>query len=361
MIVLGGNMRLRACREAGLTEVPIIYADNLTEEQQKEFVIKDNSSFGEWDWDLLANEWDTEQLIDWGMDIPDDWAVDEVLEAEEDNYEAADDIQTDIVLGDLIEIGEHRLLCGDSTDSDQVAKLMNGEKAELLFTSPPYNLGKSVGLRNGAFKGKVNAYEVYDDDQTEEDYLTLLKDFHSTSILYSDVQAINIQSLANNKVSIIEWLNHFKNHFVDVLIWNKTNPAPAMADKVVSSAFEFVYLFDSEENPKRSIRTANFERGRMSNVYTSAVGNNSHTEGAHGATFPIPLASHYLSNLSHQQSIIYDSFLGSGTTMVAAHQLKRKCYGMELDPKYCQVIIDRMKKLDPALEVKINGEPYGQN
>ena len=143
MIVLGGNMRLRACREAGLTEVPIIYADNLTEEQQKEFVIKDNSSFGEWDWDILANEWDTEQLIDWGMDIPDDWAVDEVLEAEEDNYEAADDIETDIVLGDLIEIGEHRLLCGDSTDSDQVAKLMNGEKADMVFTDPPYGNGSS--------------------------------------------------------------------------------------------------------------------------------------------------------------------------------------------------------------------------
>jgi len=358
MIVLGGNMRLKACEEAGLKEVPIIFADNLTPEQEKEFIIKDNSSFGEWDWDLLANEWETEQLIDWGMDIPDDWAVDEVLEAEEDNYEAADDIQTDIVLGDLIEIGEHRLLCGDSTDSDQVAKLMNGEKAELLFTSPPYNLGKSVGLRNGAFKGKDNAYDVYEDDQTEEDYLGLLKDFHSTSMIYSDVQAINIQSLTNNKVSLIEWLNHFKNHFIDVLIWNKTNPAPAMAEKVVSSAFEFVYLFDSEENPKRSIRTANFKRGKMSNVYTSAVGNNSHTEGAHGATFPIPLASHYLSNLSHQYSIIYDSFLGSGTTMVAAHQLKRKCYGMELDPKYCQVIIDRMKKLDPALEIKINGNTY---
>ena len=140
MIVLGGNMRLKACEEAGLKEVPIIFADNLTPEQEKEFIIKDNSSFGEWDWDLLANEWETEQLIDWGMDIPDDWAVDEVLEAEEDNYEAADDIQTDIVLGDLIEIGEHRLLCGDSTDSDQVAKLMNGEKADMVFTDPPYGV-----------------------------------------------------------------------------------------------------------------------------------------------------------------------------------------------------------------------------
>jgi DNA modification methylase len=357
MVVLGGNMRLKACKAAGLTEVPIVIADQLTPEQQAEFIIKDNVGFGEWDWDILANEWDAELLQDWGLELPFDNTP--VLEAEEDDYEAPSEIKTDIVIGDLIEIGQHRLLCGDSTDSDAVARLMNGEKAELLFTSPPYNLGKSVGLRNGAFKGKDNAYDVYEDDQSEEDYLTLLKD--STSMIYSDVQAVNIQSLTNNKVSIIEWLSHFKNHFIDVLIWNKTNPAPAMAEKVVSSAFEFIYLFDSKENPKRSIRTANFDRGKMSNVYTSAVGNNSHTEGAHGATFPVPLASHYLSNLSHQNSIIYDSFLGSGTTMVAAHQLNRKCYGMELDPKYCQVIIDRMHKLDPSLEIKINGKLYGQD
>jgi DNA modification methylase len=359
MIVLGGNMRLKACKAAGLTEVPILIADQLTPEQQAEFIIKDNVGFGEWDWDILANEWDAELLQDWGLELPFDNTP--VLEAEEDDYEAPSEIKTDIVLGDLIEIGQHRLLCGDSTDSDAVARLMGGEKAELLFTSPPYNLGKSIGLRNGAFKGKDNAYDVYEDDQSEEDYLTLLKEFHSTSMIYSDVQAVNIQSLTNNKVSIIEWLSHFKNHFIDVLIWNKTNPAPAMAEKVVSSAFEFIYLFDSKENPKRSIRTANFDRGKMSNVYTSAVGNNSHTEGAHGATFPVPLASHYLSNLSHQNSIIYDSFLGSGTTMVAAHQLNRKCYGMELDPKYCQVIIDRMHKLDPSLEIKINGKLYGQD
>jgi len=356
MVALGGNMRLKAMQEAGWSEVPVKIVD-WSEEKQREFIIKDNVGFGEWDWDELANTWDAEELNEWGLDTPDNWGGEE-LEAEEDDYEVPEELKTDVVLGDLIEIGEHRLLCGDSTDSDQVANLMNGEKAELLFTSPPYNLGKSVGLRNGAFKGKQNAYEAYEDNRSEVDYLTLLKEFHSTAILYSDVQAVNIQSLANNKISIIDWLSHFKNHFIDVLIWNKTNPAPAMAEKVVSSAFEFIYLFDSKENPKRSIRCANFDRGKMSNVYTSAVGNNSHTEGAHGATFPVPLASHYLSNLSHQNSIIYDSFTGSGTTMVAAHQLNRKCYGMELDPKYCQVIIDRMTKLDPTLSVKINGNEY---
>ena len=83
MIVLGGNMRLKACEEAGLTEVPIIFADNLTPEQEKEFIIKDNSSFGEWDWDLLANEWNTDQLADWGLDIP-NFDIDNEVEDEKD-------------------------------------------------------------------------------------------------------------------------------------------------------------------------------------------------------------------------------------------------------------------------------------
>ena len=139
MVVLGGNMRLKACKEAGLKEVPIIIADNLTEEQQREFLIKDNISGGEWDWQMLANDWDTEQLDSWGLDIP-EFETEQHLEAVEDDYEVPDEIQTDIVLGDLFEIGQHRLLCGDSTDSDQVAKLMNGEKADMVFTDPPYNI-----------------------------------------------------------------------------------------------------------------------------------------------------------------------------------------------------------------------------
>jgi ParB-like chromosome segregation protein Spo0J len=114
MIVLGGNMRLKACKEAGLKEIPIIYADDLTEDQQRQFIIKDNVGFGEWDWEMIANEWNAEQLDEWGLDVP-DFSPNEILEAEEDDYQIPDEIQTDIVLGDLFEIGEHRLLCGDST------------------------------------------------------------------------------------------------------------------------------------------------------------------------------------------------------------------------------------------------------
>jgi len=137
MVVLGGNMRLKACKSAGLFEVWIDIAEGWTEEQKREFIVKDNVGFGEWDWDILANEWDVQQLEEWGLDgFP---FEEEVLEAEEDDYSEPEDMQVDVVLGDLIEIGEHRLLCGDSTDSDQVAKLINKSVVNLI-TDPPYGI-----------------------------------------------------------------------------------------------------------------------------------------------------------------------------------------------------------------------------
>ena len=139
LVVLGGNMRLKAATELGMKTLPVTLADEWTEEQRAEFLIKDNVGFGEWNWDELQADWDVKQLEDWGLDIP-DFAAEE-LEAVEDDYEIPDVIETDIVIGDLFEIGEHRLLCGDSTDSEQVAKLMNDEKADITFTSPPYNAG----------------------------------------------------------------------------------------------------------------------------------------------------------------------------------------------------------------------------
>jgi len=149
-VVLGGNMRLKACQAAGLKEVPVIYADQLTEDQKREFIIKDNVGFGEWDWDVLANEWDEVVLDAWGLDVP-GFDIEEEKEAYEDGYEVPDEITTDIVLGDLFEIGPHRLLCGDSTKPDQWQKMFGNELADLIVTDPPYNVdyvGKQMGLKN---------------------------------------------------------------------------------------------------------------------------------------------------------------------------------------------------------------------
>ena len=137
LVVICGNMRLKALIELGIKEVPTkILPKETSVDKLKAYTIKDNVSFGEHSWDDIANEWNEVELIEWGLDIPLDFQTE--LEAEEDDFDVpADGIETDIVLGDLFEIGEHRLLCGDSTDSDTVAKLMNGQTFQLLATSPP--------------------------------------------------------------------------------------------------------------------------------------------------------------------------------------------------------------------------------
>jgi DNA modification methylase len=338
MVVLGGNMRLKACKEAGLKEIPIIKASELTEQQQKEFIVKDNVGYGEWDWNDLANNWDSEQLIDWGLDIPGFDA--EVIEAEEDDFAVPDGgIETDIVLGDLFEIGEHRLLCGDSTDSDQLAKLMNGQKADMVFTDPPYGIkvvnNSSVGgggaLKFGGKKGKVvnstkGFSEIIGDDTTDT-----ARDFYNTCISLGMENFIifggnYFTDFLPPSMGWIVWYKKNTGNFADFeMAWTSYNKA--------SRLYEYLWNGLSREGSR--------ELELVKRV--------------HPTQKPVGLNMQILQN--YDCNIIYDGFLGSGSTMVASHQLKRKCYGMELDPKYCQVILDRMIKLDPTLVIKKNGLP----
>jgi site-specific DNA-methyltransferase (adenine-specific) len=329
MIVLGGNMRLKACQEAGIKEIPIIKASNLTEEQQKEFIIKDNVGFGEWDWNDLANNWDANELSEWGLDIP---GFEETqLEAEEDDFAAPEGgIETDIVLGDLFEIGEHRLLCGDSTDSDQVAKLMNGQKAELLLTDPPYGIdyggmlkGKGDG-KGGADKNGWKSYDAPDWDKSKPDSGVLQ---YFCSITYNQ---------------IIWGGNYFTDDLPPTmgwLIWDKGQRGFSLADGEMA--------------------WTSFNNALRIKEYSRAIANRE--ERNHPTQKPVEIIKwclEYADRHSKEEiKLILDPYLGSGTTLATMHQLKRKCYGMELDPKYCQVIVDRMKKLDPSLVIKKNGLP----
>ena len=346
MVVLGGNMRLKAMREAGWKDVPIHVVD-WDEDKQRQFIIKDNVSGGEWDWDMLANEWDTEELQEWGLDLPDFDNAKE-LEAEEDDYEMPDQVQTDIVLGDLFEIGPHRLLCGDSTDSDLVAKLMNGKKADMVFTSPPYNANASV-----------NGKKLYEnnnlDNKSEDEYLKFLdeiKDSFYTILKSKGIVCWNIMYNNNSRQSFIKNVNRFIESgllLTETIIWKK-NAIPLT--KGLSRAFEFIFIFQKDEldfsyQDKHSYNENVWE---ISNAKTQIE--------SHKACFPVEVPSNGIKLFTKENMILFEPFTGSGTTMVASHQLNRKCYGMELDPKYCQVIVDRMLKLDPTLEVKRNGLPY---
>jgi DNA modification methylase len=369
-VVLGGNMRLKACKEIGLKEIPIIVADEWTEEQKNEFLIKDNVGFGEWDWDSLANEWDAEKLDDWGLDLPVDLSVQEELEAEEDNYEIPNEINTDIVLGDLFEIGEHRLLCGDSTDSDDVAKLMNGQKSELLFTSPPYS---DMREYNG------------NKDLSVSNIVEFITSFYQ----YCEYQVINL-GIQRKEGEIFEYWNEYiqksKDNgylFLSWNIWNRENAGFSIANitSMFATQHEWIFVFGKKVK-KLNLTIENKEAGNTRNEVANRQKDGSIKSKKapiirdkrqlgtintinpqlardenikHPAMFPIELPNEYIKAMTNENDIITEPFTGSGTTIVASHQLKRKCYGMELDPKYCQVIIDRMKKLDPSLVIKKNG------
>jgi DNA modification methylase len=299
---------------------------------------------------MLANEWEQTELEDWGLDgFP---FEDKVLEAEEDNFEVPDEIKTDIVLGDLFEIGEHRLLCGDSTDSDQVAKLMNGQKADMVFTDPPY--GISVKNTKGDILGDENL-NVF--EECMPNILLSVKESTHAYIFFGS-------KLAEQSLLILN--KYFKQYNLLIMpITNQTQPYP---EGYFSSNYEICYFTNINGVKKHNSGIISVsETTKKDNRYNGdgflkkyyALSEQPITE--HNANVLHPTQKNvngidfYIKISSNQNNLVLDLFLGSGSTMVASHQLKRKCYGMEIDPKYCQVIIDRMKKLDSNLVIKRNG------
>jgi DNA modification methylase len=341
-IVLGGNMRLRACIAAGLKEVPAIDLSGLTEAQQREFVIKDNVGFGEWDWQAVQADWPEAEA--WGLDIPDKFRV--LPEAAEDDYEIPDEIETDIVLGDLFEIGPHRLMCGDSTEVDTWDKVFSGQMADLVVTDPPYNVAIQGG--NHGDPDRKNGKKIENDSMSDEEFYQFLYDFYTALgsytkaggvwyVWYASRETVNFhkamidsgltpkQDLVWLKSSIVMGRQDYQwKHEPCIYGWKEGAAHGWYSDRKQTTILEFDRPSRNKEHPTMK---------------------------------PIPLIAYQIGNSSKQGDIVADGFLGSGTTMVAAHQLNRKCYGMELDPKYCQVIIDRMRKLDPSLTIIKNGVP----
>jgi DNA modification methylase len=399
--ILGGNKRYFALKKLGYKEIPDAWIEKVTdlsEEQKREFIIKDNAHWGsEWDFDLLE-EWKVD-LESWGVG---DVEFADEKEAKEDDYEIPDEIETDIVLGDLIEIGEHRLLCGDSTDSEQVSKLMNGEKADMVFTDPPYLMGFKGNVHSDGSKSLNANYDDIENDKLDEaesgmflSKIALIIKEYCNGSFYICFYRLGIEKIINALIqnglkyrSLIIWYKNNHNlsnsdymsiyepivygwnvdhNFYgnrsnfDVITMKKTKDASPQ----VTTQSKAIYIKSNDsffKFEKITTKPKNYIEVKDKVVFNMFSGENNIWEvdktqanTMHPTMKPVELCEKAIKNSTQFNGKVLDLFLGSGSTMVAAHQLKRKCYGVEIDPIYCQIIIDRMRKLDDSLTIKKNG------
>lgn len=394
--VLGGNMRLRALQDIAQMSLedikarleclegyrskpqaervallefwqrwldspyaPAASAEGLTDAEQQEFIIKDNLSFGKWDWEALANDWDEEQLGEWGLDVWQPEQEEETPETKEDEFDEDGAIEVRCKKGDIWQLGEHRLMCGDSTDFEQVRMLMEGAKADITFTSPPYNVMAS-GIANLAKSKKIKGtyamdglYGEYSDNLSDEEYGNLLKGTLGNALKVSTDVMYNIGIVKGSKIGILDMLSEYRQNFSDLIVWNKNNCLPLSTPAqrhMLSHICEFIFCFNQKGN--RSFTYSQWEAGMQTNRIDTKNNSNNEYSKEHSATFPIELPAYVLQNFS--QASVLDLFGGTGTTMIAAEQLERKCYMMELDAHYCDIILARWEQFTGKQAIKIN-------
>ena len=329
-MILGGNMRYKAAKEAGITEVPVKIVD-WSEEKQRRFIIKDNVSGGEWDWDILANEWDAEELEAWGLDTPDSWhEPEEIVEDEAPEVDESEPPKSK--LGEIYQLGRHRVMCGDSVNAEDAKKLMGKQKAEMTFTDPPYLMGFEGNVHGDGSKSFNATHGAIKNDKMSKE--------EGDNFIYSIFETLHTHVNGAYYVCfyrlgldyIFRALDKLENKHRAVIIWDKGNHTLSNSD-YMSKYEPIVYGWFNDHN---------FYGGR-SNFDIWNIDRTAKNE-LHPTMKPIELCAKAIQNSSKKDDIVLDLFLGSGSTLIACEQTDRTCYGMELDPKYVDVIRKRYAK-----------------
>jgi DNA modification methylase len=343
--IIAGHGRLLAARKLGLEEVPAIIIDHLTKAQQRALVIADNQLAlnAGWDMDMLKAEIEDLNLENFDINLLgfDEKFLDGLLEPEPTAGLTDEDAVPEVpetpktVIGDVWVMGNHRLMCGDSTSIDAVEKLMDGKKANICFTSPPYNAG-SLNVKGQSGTGKK--YNSFDDNQTESEFFDFLTANMNCLMAVSDEVFYNIGLVQDNKRTIFKLVNEFGDTFKDVIYWKKKTVAPHIQKGVINNLVEFILCFG---DGKRKFINPQFGQGTYWNVIEGANASGNEFSSIHKATFPIYLPENIITNFTGRNAIVIDCFGGTGTTLIACEKHNRDCRMMELDPKYCDVIINR--------------------
>lgn len=335
-IIVAGHTRLKAAKKLGINEVPCIIADDLTDEQIKAFRLADNkvAEMADWDTDLLTEELEdilNIDMQDFGFDL--DF---EEPEVEEDDFDIVVPEEPKSKIGDIYQLGNHRLMCGDSTSEEDVAKLMNGAKADMVFTDPPYNV---------AYEGGSKKREMIKNDKMDNFYdflydvylncFNFMKDGSPIYVCHSELERINFTKafldVGFKMSSIIIWAKNNSTFSMNKDYKQKHEPI-IYGWKGVGHIWEGGNCEDTLWEIKRPVRS-----------------------DLHPTMKPVELVARAINNSSIKGKLVYEPFGGSGSTLIACEQLNRNCYIMELDPKYVDVIINRWETLTGEKAVLLNG------
>ena len=344
--IIAGHGRLMAARKLKMEEVPTIELSHLTDTQRKALVIADNKLALNADWDttLLTIELDELLKDGFALDIL-GFNADELsallkpeqvegLTDEDSVPEVPEEPKTK--LGDIYQLGNHRLMCGDSTSIDAVDKLMCGQKADMVFTSPPYNADTKAGDGDifTSKKSKKLYSDGYSDNLPSSDYV----DFAASvlEVCFANTDGFIFWNVSYNAKSKNEYIKQIVNrldYLVEQVCWKKSSTIPFKG--CLMRDWEPIYIFSTN---KQNLNTKTV----VSNFWQ--ISNTGSQQENHKACFPVELPEKGISLVNINTGIIFEPFCGSGTTMIAAEKHNRKCYGMELDPKYCDVIVKRWEE-----------------
>ena len=337
-VIIAGHTRFEAAKRLGLDVVPIHVADGLTEQQAKAYRIADNrvGQEAEWDYDLLKLEleeldnpeltgFDEDELNGILAEVGEGMASEEGLTDPDEVPEAPEVPFT--VSGDLWELGYHRVLCGDATKAEEVERLMDGSKADMVFTDPPYGIAMQ---RSGRIKGDASMGEAENIIALAVDNIYITSKTDSAWYIWVGFRAYAFASKCVSKYKKVS----------NCIVWKK--PSIGMGHKGYRFQHELCVFSGEVEN--RSMSDV-WEFGRDAS-------------GIHPTIKPVDLVSYGLSNSTKSEDIVLDPFLGSGSTLIACQKTGRKCYGMEIDPQYCDVIITRWSEFTGKDDLLLNGKPF---
>jgi site-specific DNA-methyltransferase (adenine-specific) len=365
-VIVAGHTRLKAAQKLGLSEVPVIVADDLTPEQVRAFRLADNKvgEIAEWDFEKLEEELKSLNIdmSQFGFDIAEDVSGGEVIEDDFDVDKAIEEIDEPTTKrGDIWTLGDHRLMCGDCRNKNEVAKLMQGNFADMVVTDPPYNMAYEGAGGTSDAKRKTN--RIMNDKMSGADFELFLSGFYSSLydtlkeqgtfyVFYKELgEGVFISELKKSGLNFkqeLVWVKNqlvlggqkYQNMYEPVLFGYKgKTPATWNGRRNQTSVIEDINLMNEIE-----LREA--IRELIEKLETDVVRERKPLKNdLHPTMKPIKLLARFIRNSSNASDVVLDFFGGSGSTLIACEQLGRKCYTMELDPKYCDVIVKRWEQL----------------